>query len=125
LNRNEISDKLREARNSRDRLFGELANARARGLADGTDPADKVGSLNRDVEAADTRILELEAEYGRMVELEGIAGNQRHREAGTDLSPGEDRVRHRAGGNPQLDVALLAIEQHLDVVAVRRINRRS
>ena len=45
MNRNEISDKLREARNSRDKLFGELANARARAIADGTDSGEAVAGL--------------------------------------------------------------------------------
>jgi HK97 family phage major capsid protein len=111
---NEIRAGLREARTTRERLFGELDNLRARVTAEGGSvDAEGLATLNRSIEQADGRIAELEADYGRMVELERVAGDSRHREDGTDH--GEDRDRgHRSGGNQTRDTAFQTIERYHD-----------
>ena len=74
---------LREARATRERVFGELQNLHARVQAEGSDGLnERIGNLNRAVASADDRISELEAAVGRQYENEAylrqIAGDPRH-----------------------------------------------
>jgi len=78
-----VRNELREARSNRERLFGEIENLRARVQGDGDDAGldERIANLNRAVEKADDRVVELEAELGRAAYMESIADDPKHREA--------------------------------------------
>ncbi len=110
---NAIQASLREARTNRDRLFGELENLRARAAADGENAGleERIGNVNRGIEAADTRIQELEADYGRRSYLESQADRPEARMAGS--APAEEKRVHRHV-NENREKAFRTIEHHQD-----------
>ena len=114
---NTIRERLEQERKDRARLFSELENVRARAQADGDSAGltERTANLNRGVEAADARIADMEAEYGRTAErtayLERQGGDRRNVEGEV---PATDRTAARKPQNENREQALRTIERHRD-----------
>ena len=114
---NEIRKQLEEARTARERLFSEVENLRARAQVDGESEglAERMANVNRAVEAADGRIADLEAQFGRMAYLERIADDPRHREDGAfEAPPAPDRHGARDQVSEARSAALRTLESYSD-----------
>ncbi len=111
---NELREQLREARVARERLFTELENLRARGEVDGQSDglAERTVNISRSIENADNKIAELEAEYGRFVELRRLADDPAHVLATEPPAP--ERRDQQGGGSEARDQAFRTIERYHD-----------
>ena len=94
----ELSERIREQKQRRDKLFNELQNLQARErAADEPDQGlvERVGRVNTAITKLDEQVAELEAERGRIAAQEDrireLAQDPRNREAGTDFSHSGDR----------------------------------
>jgi HK97 family phage major capsid protein len=110
----ETRRQLADARTGRERLFGEIENLKARAQVDGESDgiAERLGNLNRGVQAADDRIADLEQQLGRYAELERMAADPKH------LEMTEQPAERRDTGprSETRDKALKTIERHADVM---------
>jgi HK97 family phage major capsid protein len=70
---------LAEARTGRERIFSEIQNLQARAEVDGHEGIEeRLGNLNRGLQAADDRIADLEQELGRYAYIERQAQDPRN-----------------------------------------------